>query len=122
MEQFKFIDLKAKATNDSITIEWGIETDIPENVFSQWAYLFIGDDPVGDPVELPVKSRSYTFRNLKAGTEYAVYIQAYLEPDHKPLPEECIVVNTKAKDTCPPKASSTALEVSNLTTNSFTIT
>ena len=121
MEQFKFIDLKAKATNDSITIEWGIETDIPENGFSQWAYLFIGDDPVGDPIELPVKSRSYTFRNLKAGTEYAVYIQAYLEPDHKPLPEKCIVVNTETKDTTPPKVSSTALEVSNLTSHSFTV-
>lgn len=121
MEQFKFIGLTAKATKDSLTIEWDIETDIPENGFSQWAYLFIGDDPVGNPIELPVKSRSYTFRNLKAGTEYAVYVQAYLEPDHKPLPEECIVVNTETKDTTPPKVSSTALEVSNLTSHSFTV-
>ena len=121
MSTFKFINLKPKATGDSITIEWGVKTDIPENEFSQWVYLFLGDDPVGDPVELPQKARSYTIENLKADTEYYVYIQAYQEPEHSPLPEEYCVVKTEAVDTCPPEVSSKVLEVSDLTSDSFKI-
>ena len=121
MSNFKFINLKPKATGDSITIEWGVKTDIPENEFSQWVYLFLGDDPVGDPVELPQTARSYTIENLKADTEYYVYIQAYQEPEHSPLPEEYCVVKTEAVDTCPPEVSSKVLEVSDLTSDSFKI-
>lgn len=98
MSNFNFANLKGHAKRNSITIEWGVETDIPENELSQRVYIFLGDDLVGNPIELPQNARSYTIENLKADTEYYVYIQAYQEPEHTPLPVEYCVVKTEAGD------------------------
>lgn len=122
MEQFKFKDLKSTATGDSITVQWNIETELSTDEFRQGVYLFLGDDNVGDPIELPQNVRSYTFQNLEADSEYAVYFQAYKEPGHLPIAEEFIEIRTEANDTCPPEVSSTALSVSDTTPDGFKIT
>lgn len=114
MDQFKFIDLKATPTGNSITIEWEIETKIPADKLSYEAIL-IGEngDPtyeVSDPLE---KTNTYTFSNLNMNTEFSLFIRAYEEPDHSFLieyPKDGQKVSTRDDEA--PTVKSKVLKVS----------
>ena len=122
MEKFEFKDLKTEAKSDSITLEWEVETNIPADKLSYEAVL-VGEEDLYLVSEEPlVMTNSYTFTGLAPNSEYALFIRAFVEPDHEFLieyPADGKIVATKDGEA--PRASSLRLHVSNVSDDGFVV-
>ena len=80
MYEFNFKDLKTRVTSDSITLDWEIESNIPEDKLYYEAVLF-GEKEERFEISSPVKgAKFFTFTELKPETEYDLFVRAYKEP------------------------------------------
>ena len=88
MAQFKFTTLEVTPAGNSIILHWGVDTKIPADKLS-YEILLIGENgddtyEVSDPLQM---TNTFTFSNLKANTDFSVFIRAYEEPGHTLLIE-----------------------------------
>ena len=141
MENLKVFNLNDRATGDSITLEWEVETDAPEETLSFETVIF-GKVKVPDEngveqeeemlfVQAAETPRAHTFTNINGfpllpETEYCLYVQVYEEPGHvflNEFPDDGIghIAKTLNVDKKAPKLKNTKLSVTNQTRDGFTV-
>ena len=88
MAQFKFTTLEVTPAGNSIILHWGVDTKIPADKLS-YEILLTGEngDDTYEVSDLLQMTNTFTFSNLKANTDFSVFIRAYEEPGHTLLIE-----------------------------------